>query len=369
MTSTAGVEIVDVSRPRRLHTLTVLRFVAALYVVLHHAIGPDRPFGIRSGFVGVTFFFVLSGFVLTWTHRPEVGSRAFWRNRAARILPIYLLVGLAGAFVPLAAEVSWRTVVTYATLTQSWFFDGSLVHGLNDPAWSLSDEAFFYAVFPLFVFVARRALRTPLAIAAAGAGIWILIAAVAWAAPRYIPLQAYWFTYTFPPYRFGEFALGVLLALLWRTGWRPRVPARVVGLVALLLLAAYFLVDWRSGDLPRAYADALVTPAVVAVLLWAVCAEHGGRPPRWTPGWAVRLGEWSFALYLVHRLVIRTLSWATGGDPRGYLPGWAVITTVVVSITLAGLLCELVEKPLERRLRSPRSTDVRGGERLAQRSV
>ena len=173
-------------RPQ-LHALTGLRFVVAFQVLAYHALAPKAasPFWMRSlvgsGYVGVSLFFVLSGFVLTYTYHDALRDgtatrRAFLASRVARIYPVYLL-SLAVALPPLfwliaskGLRMDWgwftQLVAMYAGLVQAW--DPRRACVLNCPAWSLSDEAFFYLAF-LFILpvVARWRLRGLLMAAAA----------------------------------------------------------------------------------------------------------------------------------------------------------------------------------------------------------
>src|SRR5512133_3297128 len=78
----------------RLDSLTGLRFLAALLVFAYHAgsVGTLTGNGITApGRSGVSFFFILSGFLLTWTARPDDTRRAFYQRRVARIVPSYLV--------------------------------------------------------------------------------------------------------------------------------------------------------------------------------------------------------------------------------------------------------------------------------------
>ena len=85
------------SASRGSNSLTSLRFVAALLVFANHIGDAYAREGsalwqvLESGFVGVTFFFVLSGFVLTWTHSPADRPGQFFRRRIARIVPNYFV--------------------------------------------------------------------------------------------------------------------------------------------------------------------------------------------------------------------------------------------------------------------------------------
>jgi peptidoglycan/LPS O-acetylase OafA/YrhL len=145
--------------------LTSLRFFAALVVVLNHYDARQAllPFAIFDrGYEAVTFFFVLSGFILTYVHctgpdlrQLNISSRVFMVARAARILPAYYLaLGLAAPFFLysffVAQTLAWPQLVggliAVPLLLQAWYPPTAVLW--NTPAWSLSVEAFFYALFP-----------------------------------------------------------------------------------------------------------------------------------------------------------------------------------------------------------------------------
>ncbi|MBC3842162.1 acyltransferase [Streptacidiphilus sp. 4-A2] len=141
-------------RREALTSLTGLRFWAALLVVAYHLSREYHRLPLVSPLVwygrdGVTFFFVLSGFVLAWSGAgPAVPDRVFYWRRFARIWPLHLLTtGLAlavtallGAALPLAAAL-WSL-----PLLQAWA--PAEVYGGNPAAWSLSAEAWFYLLTP-----------------------------------------------------------------------------------------------------------------------------------------------------------------------------------------------------------------------------
>ena len=148
-----------------IHSLTGLRFVAALLVLFSHF--PELvPFDaasvgiVRQGAAGVTIFFVLSGTVLTYNYLHQFsssldGARRFMGMRLARIAPMNtvallvvtaVIVALGG---PTPSALSWllNLVMLHSLLPiQS-------MHLWNIPAWSISSEICFYAVFPLFIRV------------------------------------------------------------------------------------------------------------------------------------------------------------------------------------------------------------------------
>lgn len=181
-----------------LGALTGVRFLAALAVVLYHAIPSQFPLAsgplirlVDSGFAGVSLFFVLSGFILSYKYlRPaqrglRSTKREFWWARVVRIYPVYVLA-LALSFPtivrglrqPSSLEEFQRmlgAVILDPVLLQGWWPASAC--RWNCPGWSLSVEAFFYAVFP---FVGAWLSRL-------GGRAIVLTAAVAWGLGMVLP--------------------------------------------------------------------------------------------------------------------------------------------------------------------------------------
>lgn len=334
----------------RLHSLTSLRFFAAAFVVVHHAFGPDNIPVVDLGFLGVTFFFVLSGFVLTWSGSADNGIWACYRNRFARVYPLHLVTLLAAALLPFAMKDGPGTFLQNVLLFQAWTPDGA--HSFNWVSWSISDEAFFYLLFPFVIMMLRgRSART-----------LVVTAVLAWLAPvvltvilnRAVPAEAFFLTYDFPPFRFGEFLVGVCLALWMRQGIPVTAFVSRAAVVGSGLCVAMIMVADIVHPIGRSYNSAVFLPVVVVVLFVAAMRDVSGRPSVLHNSKLVTLGQWSFALYLVHMLVIRALAAVIGADRPAYLPWWAAILALVLSVALSGIAFQFIEKPLEKRLRSDR---------------
>ncbi|HOX52521.1 MAG TPA: acyltransferase, partial [Fibrobacteria bacterium] len=149
----------------RIDSLTGLRFFAAFGILVHHfgsslACGSPRlEVFLESLSSCVSFFFVLSGFILVHSYQATTRRlewRAFMAARIARIYPLYLLALLVMSvpFLKYPVELPdwkpWEALPAYlASLfaVQSWIPRYSML--LNSPGWSLSAEMFFYAVFPI----------------------------------------------------------------------------------------------------------------------------------------------------------------------------------------------------------------------------
>jgi peptidoglycan/LPS O-acetylase OafA/YrhL len=172
----------DLDTPRpRLPAVTSFRFFAAFHVVIFHFqamkvyLGPVWFQKLSSiGYVGVSFFFVLSGFILVYTYagRPlKLGQ--FWRARFARIYPAYafslLLTGPFFFYAMLKFDIPFfvwpkahakLVVALVLGLLQAWVPQAALAW--NSVAWSLSVEAFFYLLFPFLLLILIRRPQTQL---------------------------------------------------------------------------------------------------------------------------------------------------------------------------------------------------------------
>ncbi len=153
--------IAATTRKPQLHALTGMRALAALNIVFFHFSNP-RWFGpfspiVENGYVSVSFFLLLSGFVLAYNYREraeqgQMSARTFWMARFSRIYPVFLF-SLVVSLGMLAdewharshAQFGWGVVLTLL-LQQGW--SPQLCTFWNTPAWTLTTDVFFYAVFP-----------------------------------------------------------------------------------------------------------------------------------------------------------------------------------------------------------------------------
>jgi len=159
-------------RPK-IPALTSLRFFAALHVLLFHTRAMGAVFGpvwfqrlSSIGYTGVTFFFVLSGFILVYTYSGRsVTAKKFWSARFARVYPAYAFALLLTLPFFLYGVAHFREIglpfMAFETahikiaaglevlLLQSWVPPAAL--SWNAVGWSLSVEAFFYLLFPFLL--------------------------------------------------------------------------------------------------------------------------------------------------------------------------------------------------------------------------
>ncbi|MDN4611966.1 acyltransferase family protein [Arthrobacter burdickii] len=349
------------AKPVNLRSLTGLRFYAAFIVVIYHVwriydgaawIGPLAGYG----YTGVTFFFILSGFVLCWSHKPGITTGAFYWHRFARVWPLHALTTLFAIILGLAAgtTLSWKSLPFVLTLTHAWL-PGEDRFAFNGPSWSLSNEMFFYALFPLiFLLLAKQG--KPLVWAGVTFTATALVGLAAMGVIlRYSPGNIGFALYTMPAFRLAEFIMGICLALAMQRGWRPRfglhhAVAAAITVYALLAVTT----GLHSGnplELPN-FVGNLVMGVPFAMIITAGAAGdlrgNGGlvRSPL-----MLKLGSWSFALYLIHELVLRATE--PLADTLSAVPTVLLaIAAVALSILIAGGLYNYFERPVEKQLRA-----------------
>ena len=346
--------------PARLATLTSLRALAAFAVFTRHAtetffaVGDRSPL-TRQGATGVSFFFILSGFVLTWSAGRADGAASFYRRRFARIYPAYIVVLL---FTQVAVGTRdgfpLAPFLLNAGLVQSWVPRSSVFFGSDIGAWSLGCEAFFYLLFPLALpLLVRMAARRRWQLVAAFA-LADVVLAVAVHSPHQERGVGLWLVYILPVSRLGEFVTGMVMALAVRAGARPRLS---LDAALLLALAAYVV----AGVVPVYLMWVVVTFVPFCLLVaTAAASDADGRPSWLRHRWLIRLGEWSYAFYLVHISVLTALHRVTGvtGGAKAAL---LMAAALVLSVGAAGLLFRFVERPMERRLRRDGRLPVSAG--------
>jgi peptidoglycan/LPS O-acetylase OafA/YrhL len=302
----------------RIRTLDGLRGIAVAAVLASHALR-----WMHGGFLGVDVFFVLSGYLITSlliTERERTGRihfAAFYRRRAARLAPAYLLMLVVATPImagPLRGTVLiplWQAIGATAVYGANWVgvadIDtlGPIMH-----TWSLSIEEQFYVVWPLTFVLLNRGRRSLPRVLAVAIGLVIVARAAGWLLhPGAWPYVA---TFTHS----DGLLLGCLVAVLLRRqqlmdGVR-RLPRAAVG-TSLAVLAALAAV--LTVDSPATYLAGLtLAVAATAVLVWHLLTTSPGalhRALSWGP--LVGVGRISYGLYLYHLPIFQLVQrWQLG---------------------------------------------------------
>ncbi|MGH3756316.1 acyltransferase family protein [Actinophytocola sp.] len=355
------------SRRRDLPALTGVRFLAALGVFFCHVVDPTNPgnpdapepfgdadltavlsnLGNSTGLIGVSCFFLLSGFVITWSAKPGDRVTSYWRRRVVKIFPSHA-VTWALAMLLFASVFTQRFGIPNLFLIDSWFSDPTFWGGANTPAWSLNAELLFYILFPFLLFPIKRIAEDRLWLWAGGVVALTAVACLVtlWAIPDTPPLDEvslpqFWFIYFFPPMRLFEFVLGMIVARIVMSGRWPRIPFSLVG---ALVVGGYLL----TLVVPAPYKIVLVTMVPLALAIGTL-ASANLRDSRTVLGTGpmVWLGKVSFGFFLTQSIVIFAIRPAVFGDAEhGTVGGILLIVGLLVTNVFCGwLLHTCVEQP------------------------
>lgn len=329
-------------------SLNGLRFLCILAVLWHHSPGNgmiQAPQLLQRGFVGVDFFFVLSGFLITTLLLREerrsgrISLGAFYRRRALRILPAYfLLVTLMAIYwIGVKGQHELLGMVPYYYAFLANFLKGDIP--LLSITWSLSVEEQYYLLWPALLTILPLAIRLRAGLLALLIGLCLLgmLGLADWLdLPR---LETRHASFALPAMSYMAILCGSLLAVLlhmragfaglWRLcAWRGAPLAWLAGLLAYLQLAPANLLGW-----PALGMDVLMALCLASLV---VREDHALRPAL-TFAPVARIGEVSYGLYLYHLIGLHIANQAMAqAGLTGPEAGWAVtLIYPLVSILIA----------------------------------
>lgn len=374
--------------PPRTHlpALTSARFLAAMAVLLGHfaeflALPPELARVIAGGF-GVSFFFVLSGFILCYRYWDEFEKgverqayRRFFGARIARIYPSYLMaLVLVTAMFLVANAAQPGTVRLPPDPVLSWFAHAFALQTFaptyetqrhwNEPGWSISTEFAFYALCPFILAAVARHCRglgrlLTLFALTVTAGIVLqttvlyLVIAHGWHREFWLDIVAS----RNIAWRLPEFLTGVVAARLLYGGhlpWLQRGGARNLLLAAsvaavCLLNAAPWPEDTVAILVLRQFRLDLAYMVPFAGVVLALAAGPTFASPALERRGFVFLGDISYAVYLYHWLPWLVLTYASG---RGQaLPPLLVTAVIVLTILFSAASYVGFERPARAYLR------------------
>lgn len=350
---------------RHFASLDGLRFLCITAVIWHHSplIGLATPGFIlpARGFVGVDFFFVLSGFLITTLLLREESEHgrfslpAFYWRRALRILPIYFfvvtLVGSYYVFVKGDADAGALLPWYYLFLANFLVTDIPLLA----PTWSLAVEEQYYLIWPALLLLLPRRHVLPVLLVLIALNVIIISGGFAWTgltAPHFGPLRLALPNATYAPILIGS-GLAMILhqpngfaALNATLGHRLAAPLGLAGLVAALALLPQDLRGWPN----------LMIHLIMAATLTAlVVREDNALAPILRLRPIARIGQISYGIYLYHLIALHIAGMIL---PRfGIDSGWATFFLYyAISIAIAELSFRTLERFFMRFRHRPRFT-------------
>ena len=359
-------------------SLTGLRIYAALLVFITHFLMFDYFFDVPKGSyfsffeglgaLGVSLFFILSGFILYINYlapgKPKLNAKLFYWARFSRIYPVFFVALLCAAPIQLFSNDTrpfFSLFLPNLFLVQCW--RPEICGIINPPDWSISNEAFFYAVFPLLgiLFQAKNRLF-----------FWTFLLLYGGYLFWNFTFGGYWQGNIWPLNRLIEFLAGMIAGSLyckipkpqWLYLWftapvkRHALTVLVFGMISLMASIPLF------SELPLSIAKlCLIITGTLFILLLAYSESFSSPWKGLTHPWVIYGGEISYSFYLVHQLVIRYfrhgLFYGFGVDASTF-PLWfhGIIfwLLLLMALGISHLMFQHIETPCRRYLRNLVST-------------
>lgn len=343
-----------------IETLQSLRFIFFVMIFMSHFGYDGRPTFDAGGDCGVSFFFILSGFVMTLAYGEKAASerfsyRRFMVRRMAKLYPLHLLCLLAFVVINIKsmdAEALVR-LLPNLLLIQSWLPSADYYFSGNAVSWFLSDILLCYAVFPFVCRAIRR--MTPAALTFTWAAV---LMAYSLLLCNVTDAMTNTFIYVFPPVRTVDFALGITIWRVaeWTKRHRPDVAENRLAINAAELAVFAALAATLAA---HPYVNLQIR---TACLFWPVCAtvillfaseRQGGGV-----AWLLRhkpliwLGNITFPMFMVHQMAISItlIAFLHLSGFIGEPPYWLALT-LCAATTLAGTaIYRMIEVRMKRRI-------------------
>lgn len=353
-------------KPDMLNALTSFRFIAALLVFAWHThIWGSVLDKYQFGYIGVGFFYILSGFILTYVYFFKLSKggmknvRKFYVARIAKIYPTHILTLVAslpifiGSIQMLFPEHTKRHFLEFlginVLLIQS-YFPSSLIHfSFNQVAWSISVEIFFYAIFPVLIYLAGLYMRkfTVRHLILLILLLWLTLLIIV--TPMHSEIDS-WLLYVFPVARLPEFIVGILLGLIFIKQEQAQAGHALlkkhgtifeIAVILALLIAIGF-----SPYIPQSLRYAVWLIPFWAMIVFIFSHQYGHLSRILSNKRLVYLGEISFSFYMIHQLVIRYINNLIVSKPI------ATVVSLLLAIMLSAAVYRYYEEPLRIKIKA-----------------
>lgn len=291
-----------------------LRFVFIMFVFCFH-VSPDLS---PLGACGVCFFFVLSGFILSWAYGGKVETNNFSTikfviHQLLKIYPLYVIMQIIMTMYFQYSglnNVSVSDFLVNLFLLQSWFPTSVRPFIINAPTWFLCDIFFCYFCFkPIFNFVIRSNAKKLTIISTILLTAYILVVFL-------MPESNVGDLYYFPLFRVVDFSLGVVLYRFYTSEKGKKLSKRLLSLsitkdnAACFAFLVVLLIMFYFYSLNQNYTNRYAIffwPYLTTLIFWFVCFDHRDDIPvirMLHKRWFMYLGSISMEIYIIHQFVI-----------------------------------------------------------------
>lgn len=311
----------------RFGNLDGLRFVCISMVIWHHLpkMGIELPQLFGRGFLGVDFFFVLSGYLITTLLLREsektgrISLKNFYIRRLVRIVPVYFFVVtlVAVYFIGVKGHTEYLQLLPFYYLFLSNFLAQDIP--LLTITWSLSVEEQYYLIWPLLLILLPRAWLIPVSLLFVVLNVVGALGAFGPGGAELGPLLLKLPNSTYAPIILGSVAAVMLHTMRGFAIWHAVAASRFAALLGLIALCLIF--QFGPGDV-RGWPNLVIHLTMVYVLVALVVQEETVLAPLLRQPLIMRVGVVSYGIYLYHLIALTVMTKAMevfGTDSRWLL--------------------------------------------------
>jgi peptidoglycan/LPS O-acetylase OafA/YrhL len=340
---------------KMLNALTSFRFIAALMVFIYHA-GIGNSY--QTGYIGVSFFFILSGFIMTYTYRDKLSKqdpyhvKKYFIARLAKIYPVHVLTFFLAVpyyfFIPLKHETILYVfqAITNLLLIHSFIPFGNI--SFNGVSWSLSDELFFYLLFPYILFATLTKLtkiRDKFIIILL---IWIIFALAFIALPE--NNFSIWLTYYFPGVRIFEFFVGIILGIIFLETkvYLSKFSNFIFSLTEITSILLLSIIVYSATSFSQNIRFSLIFIPFLGLIIFVFAFQKGIFSKIMSKNIFIYLGEISFSFYMLHNLVLSYIYFLWRPNLGSTM---TILFCLTITLILSILLFNFYEEPIRKKIK------------------
>jgi len=349
--------------------LTSLRFVFALLIFLHHLsfIQDSNSDFLHwlyvkilwEGYIGVSFFFILSGFIIAYNYQEKfllrkISFKNFIIARISRIYPLHILTLFFS--IPLVyystSNIAWTTFFSHLlvniSLIQSFIPLSEFYFSFNGVSWSISNELFFYLCFPLLTFFISKLIKVKFLFYLCILVILLLLPVLMFYTPNEIQPQIF---YINPILRVLDFSIGILLFNLYCfiKYKKFKFSSNFFEPLSVLSLILFFVL---YPEIPQVLRWSIYYWFPMSFIILVFSFQKGILSRFLSHSIFVFLGEISFGFYMIHQLVIKfSFQFFTFTNPYIH-----IIILFSFSLLLSYISYKFFETPMNRYLKEKFTT-------------
>lgn len=345
--------------------LTSLRFFFAFMVLMmHFQINEDVMFS--KGYIGVGFFFMLSGFILSYSYAEKIKKtskllfiKSFYIARIARIYPVHLttFIIMFILHIPMISKFNGFVLLSNLFLVQSWFPYELYYFSYNAPSWSISNEMFFYLLFPFIlnsIFILDKYKKNILFFILIAIYLIILV----YGTKSFSEAFKNYLIYISPVFRLVDFIIGIYLYLFWlevkskiqqyADNMKIKIIFSIAESLSILIFIAFLL---KADSVSNIYSWDMYYWLPMALVIFVFSFSRGFVSDFLSRKIFVYLGEISFAFYMYHYLVLYSITSLRKLIGISIIWQFEFLVIVLLTLTASVISFEFLEKPANIRIK------------------